>query len=114
MCNNYIWDAPDVHRIIYFGAPSHLHSYIQETGRGGRDGKLTVATLLTVNKYNNSCSKQILSYQKNVSQCRRDLLFCDTDNYHHLDMGTKCLCCDICAVNCDCGSCTNVYSFNHH
>ncbi|XP_065892835.1 uncharacterized protein [Dysidea avara] len=38
-------DTPDVHRIIHFGAPSHLHSYIQETGR---DGKLTVATLLTL------------------------------------------------------------------
>ena len=41
-------DTPNVHRIIHFGAPSHLHSYIQETGRGGRDGKLTVAMLLTV------------------------------------------------------------------
>jgi len=105
-------DTPDVHRIIHFGAPNHLHSYIQETGRGGRDGKLTVATLLPVNKYNISCSRQILTYQKNATQCRRDLLFSDTDNYNHLDMGTKCLCCDICAISCDCGSCANVYSFN--
>ena len=36
---------------------------------------------------------------------RRDLLFQDTDNYSHLDMGTKCLCCDVCAKSCNCGQC---------
>ena len=34
-------DTLDVRKIIHFGAPNDLHSYIQETGRGGRDGKAT-------------------------------------------------------------------------
>lgn len=103
-------DTPDVRQIIHYGAPDDLYSYIQETGRGGRDGKLTIAALFTVNKFNRLCSKKMLNYQSNTSKCRRDLLFQDTDNYHHLDMGTKCLCCDICASSCDCGCCAKLFS----
>ena len=32
-------DTSDVHQVIYYEAPNDLHSYIQETGKGGRDGK---------------------------------------------------------------------------
>jgi len=42
-------DTPDVHKIIHYGPPNDIHSYIQETGRGGRDGNYIVATLLRVN-----------------------------------------------------------------
>lgn len=98
-------DTPNVRKIIHFGAPNDLHSYIQETGRGGRDSKVTVALLLSVSKYNHLCDKEMLRYLKNVTKCHRDLLFQDTDNYHHIDMGKKCMCCDICALDCDCGSC---------
>jgi len=27
-------DTPDVHKIIHYGAPGDIHSYIQETDRG--------------------------------------------------------------------------------
>ena len=40
-----------------------------------------------------------------MTLCRRDTLFADTDNYKHLDLGTLCMCCDVCAANCKCGSC---------
>jgi len=34
-------DYPNMHRIIQWGPPSHLESYIQETGWAGRDGNTT-------------------------------------------------------------------------
>ena len=41
-------DCPDVRQIIHIGMPDNLEAYIQETGRSGRDGKLSLATLLWV------------------------------------------------------------------
>ena len=38
-------DCPNIHRIIYFGPPSNVECYIQETERNGRDGLLTNAIL---------------------------------------------------------------------
>lgn len=50
--------------------------------------------------------KTVLEYWANNDQCWRDVLFCDMDEYHHVDKGSKCLCCDICAQSCKCGSCS--------
>ena len=74
-------DCPDVEQIIHLGAPNDTESYIQETGRGGRDGRLCLASLLVVNRNNLFRSQEIKDYQVNTSQCRRDLLFHDTDEY---------------------------------
>ena len=45
-------DCTDVCQVIHVGAPDDVESYIQETGRGGRDGNLSLATLLVVNRNN--------------------------------------------------------------
>ena len=62
-------DCPDVEQIIHLGAPNDTESYIQETGRGGRDGRLCLASLLVVNRNNLFRSQQIKDYQVNTSQC---------------------------------------------
>lgn len=98
-------DCPNVRQIIHLGAPDDPESYIQETGRGGRDGKPSLALLLTVKRMNRFCDQNMKEYQENKTLCRRDILFQDIDNYKHLDLGTLCMCCDVCAVNCKCGSC---------
>ena len=39
-------DCPDVHHIYYLGPPDDVESCIQETGRAGRNGDVSYATLL--------------------------------------------------------------------
>ena len=41
-------DCSDVRQLIHLGAPNDIESYIQETGRGGRDDRLSLGTLLVV------------------------------------------------------------------
>ena len=84
-------DTPDICRII------HQMAY--------RNGNLTATVLLKVSKYNHYYYKDILGYIKNTTECRRDILFQDTDNYVYIGMGKKCLCCDICKSQCNCGFC---------
>jgi len=94
-------DTPGIRRIIHYGPPNDLHSYIQETGRGGKDGNFTTAVLMKVSKFNRYCDKDILGYIKNTTHCQQDMLFKDTDSYVHMDMGKKCLCCDVCKLQCE-------------
>ncbi len=39
-------DCKDVRQIIHVGLPDDVSSYIQETGRAGRDGISSMVTLL--------------------------------------------------------------------
>ena len=100
-------DCTDVCQVIHVSAPDDVESYIQETGRGGRDGNLSLATLSVVNRtINNICI-----YQKNDFITRHDLLLQNMDNYKHVDMESKCMCCDICLKTCACGLCNENNSF---
>ena len=42
--------CPDIRLMFHLEPPSDLEMYIQEVGRGGRDGKPTYAILLTCGK----------------------------------------------------------------
>ena len=42
-------DIPDIRHIIHIGVPKTMEEYFQETGRAGRDGAPSVATMY----YNN-------------------------------------------------------------
>lgn len=100
-------DCPDVRQIVHIGSPDDIESYIQETGRAGRDGQLSLATLLIANERWQHADDSMKEYLENNDKCRRDFLFKDMDEYHHLDMGSKCMCCDVCLQSCMCGSCTD-------
>ena len=53
-------DSPNVHTVIHWGAPRQVDMYVQETGRGGRDGHLTNARLYFTPR--SSCSSIMKEY----------------------------------------------------
>ena len=97
-------DCPDVRQIVHIGLPDDIGSYVQETGRAGRDGQISMATLLQARIYH-KVDEDIKVYVANSSKCRRGVLFGDMDNYTPTELSIKCLCCDVCARSCVCGLC---------
>ena len=97
-------DCPNVRQVVHVGLPDDISSYIQETGRAGRDGQASLVTLLKARIYH-QVDNDIKEYAANTTDCRRDSLFQEVEDYKHVDLGFKCLCCDICSKTCECGQC---------
>lgn len=112
-------DCSDVRQILHWGASHDIESYIQESGRSGRDGYAANAVLFYSSKEDRITSSQMIEYTKNNTVCRRKILFQDFDESDRIEMPcSKCLCCDICKVKCACENCQKSldivsYSFTH-
>ena len=104
-------DSPNVRSVIHWGAPEDIDMYVQETGRGGRDGLLCCAILYS-NKHSIS-TNSMKAYCVNTEICRRQLLMSEfTENKSELiDRPTPLhLCCDVCEKTCNCDECKCVSS----
>ena len=102
-------NCTDVRQVIHYGFPSDIESYIQETGRAGRDGLPALATLVKKPRHGEKRDKAILVYSSNSQNCRRDTLFGYFDEYNRTFDAPLCMCCDVCFKLCQCSNC----SFNH-
>ena len=98
-------DCPDIREVVHVGLPDDAESYVQESGRAGRDGKASVSVLLRTKQGFHNVDKTMKDYCLNSDKCSRDKLFGEMDEYSHLDLGPKCLCCDVCSQSCQCGAC---------
>ena len=102
-------DCPDVHQIFHFGAPDSIESYIQETGRAGRDGVQSIAVLLLIKgESRQHIDTNMKKYIANTTICRRAVLFSNFEG----DISaaeSPCMCCDICGKCCTCGLCEFKY-----
>lgn len=62
-------DKPDVRLVVHFDLPSSLEEYYQEAGRGGRDGKESLAVIIA-----NSRDKATLTRRVNESFPQKDFI----------------------------------------
>ena len=95
-------DIPDVRQILHWGPSDDFESYIQETGRAGRDGYLSSALLYHTGRDNRFISSTMKEYCTNTSVCRRKMLFADFEGCNDITTCCKCYCCDICRKDCQC------------
>ena len=100
--------------VILWGVPDDTETYVQESGRAGRDGKLSCATIVkSASDLSQSHVTQHIMIDYCINKalgCRRLLLFKDFDECKFLCNGCKC--CDVCQKSCSCGQChVNINSY---
>ena len=94
-------DCKNVNRILHFGPSKNIESYIQESGRAGRDGSYSECILLFNGLLSSHCSSDMKELLHDENSCRRDLLmkpFGFTPQAHM----RKHMCCDTCTKKCNC------------
>ena len=64
-----------VREVIHLGLPGDIESYVQETGRAGRDGSPALALLLLRAGAKRYAERSIVEYSINSSECWRDVFF---------------------------------------
>ena len=97
-------DSPNVRKVIHWGPSADIESYVQESGRIGRDGQPATAVLyfedsdLSAIKH---VSQEMKEYCKNVGKCRKNVLFAGFDQSLTVDVSASSLCTDMCCDICN-------------
>ena len=91
-------NIPNVRKVIHWGPPGDIESYMQETGRGGRDGLPATAILYaSVSTPGSKTEDAMKDYcQLKPGNCRRKYLLSCFDTTENIVQGNNC--CDLCSI----------------
>lgn len=95
-------DSKGVTTVVHFGPSKNVESYIQETGRAGRDGTRSNAFLFYSSSLLRHVDRDMKSYVK-IKGCREFLLSFFESVRLAIKPSPCHLCCDSCALKCECG-----------
>lgn len=89
-------NLPNVRHIIHYGIPQAIEDYLQEVGRGGRDGRMFIATMIYRSYDLANCDLAMKNFVQNPkNECRRKILM----EYFKAKVANEAIpmeCCDIC------------------
>lgn len=104
-------DIRSIRKVIHIGPPRSIREYFQETGRAGRDGKLSHAVLYynnrDIGKNKPGIHDDIRQYCQSDKLCLRVLLLKCLDASQPEPLVPGHLCCNVCKNSCLCSNCTD-------
>ena len=98
-------DCEDVKVVLHYGPSYNLETYLQESGRAGRNVSATCkAVMLYSSLMMKYCEDEIKTYGTDSSKCRRKMFLesFDVDVTNLPSFETPHQCCDNCQRNCKC------------
>lgn len=99
-------NLPNIRRIIHLGIPRDMEEYLQDVGRGGRDGGRFEALMLYKPYHLAVCETDMKAFVKNPNiECRRKLIM-EAFKEKVNDQGRNLECCDVCASRGETGDAT--------
>lgn len=97
-------NCKDVKVVLHYGPSYNLETYLQESGRAGRNVSATCKAVMLYSSLMMYCEEEIKNYARNSSKCRRKMLLesFDVDVTNLPSFETPHQCCDNCQTNCKC------------